>query len=78
MPRMGGREVLAHIKSDTRLCTIPVVVLTTSQADRDVIDSYSLHANCYISKPMDFDCFTTVVKKMTDFWFGVARLPPKN
>ncbi|MFT5445351.1 MAG: chemotaxis family two-component system response regulator Rcp1 [Gammaproteobacteria bacterium] len=78
MPRMGGHEVLAHIKADTRLCTIPVVVLTTSQSDRDVIDSYSLHANCYISKPIDFDRFTTVVKNMTDFWFGIARLPPKN
>ena len=75
LPRKDGREVLAEIKADPTLRTIPVVVLTTSRARDDVLRSYDLHANCFISKPMDFDEFSTVVKSIEDFWLTVARLP---
>jgi CheY-like chemotaxis protein len=74
---MDGRELLAEIKSDPALKTIPVVVLTTSDADRDVLQSYALHANAYIAKPIDMSQFTRVVKALDDFWFGIVRLPPK-
>lgn len=78
MPRMGGREVLAQLKADPEPQTIPVVVLTTSQAEQDIAKSYELRANCYVSKPLDFDQFTKIVSQLTDFWFSVVRLPPKN
>ena len=75
LPRKDGREVLAEIKADPALRTIPVVVLTTSRARDDVQRSYDLHANCFISKPMNFNEFSAVVKSIEDFWLTVARLP---
>jgi two-component system, chemotaxis family, response regulator Rcp1 len=75
LPRKDGRAVLAEIKADPALRTIPVVVLTTSRARDDVQRSYELHANCFISKPMDFNEFSAVVKSIEDFWLTVARLP---
>ena len=75
LPRMDGREVLAHIKGNETLKRIPVVVLTTSQAERDIVESYDLHANCFVSKPVDFGQFTTVVQSIQDFWFTIVKLP---
>jgi CheY-like chemotaxis protein len=77
LPRRDGREVLAEIKNDSVLRHIPVVVLTTSQADEDVLRSYQLHANAYVTKPVDFERFVTVVKQIDDFFISVVRLPPK-
>ncbi|MDB6029490.1 MAG: hypothetical protein JWM68_5713 [Verrucomicrobiales bacterium] len=75
LPRKDGREVLAEVKADEKLKIIPVVVLTTSQAEQDVIKAYGLHANCYITKPVDFECFTQVVQSIQSFWFSVVTLP---
>ena len=75
LPRMDGREVLAEIKSDPKLKTIPVVVLTTSGAEQDVLRSYELQANCYITKPVDLEQFIAVVKSIEDFWFTIVTLP---
>jgi CheY-like chemotaxis protein len=75
LPRKGGREVLAEIKADDRLKRIPVVVLTTSQAEEDIARAYHLNANCYIAKPVDLDQFMRVVKTIEDFWLTVVRLP---
>jgi CheY-like chemotaxis protein len=75
LPRKDGREVLAEIKSDDSLRRIPVVILTTSRAEEDVLRSYDLHANCYITKPVDLDQFINVVKSINDFWFSIVRLP---
>jgi CheY-like chemotaxis protein len=75
LPRKDGREVLAEIKADPQLRTIPVVVLTTSSAERDILESYSLHANCYITKPVDLEQFVAVVRSIDDFWLTVVRLP---
>jgi CheY-like chemotaxis protein len=75
LPKKDGREVLAEIKSDPRLKRIPVVVLTTSNAEQDVLKSYDLHANCYITKPVDLDQFIRVVRTIEDFWLAVVRLP---
>ena len=75
MPRKDGREVLAEVKSDDTLKQIPVVVLTTSQAQEDVFRAYGLHANCYISKPVDFEQFANVVRAIDQFWFTVVTLP---
>ncbi|MBL8504311.1 MAG: response regulator [Rhodocyclaceae bacterium] len=75
MPRMDGREVLAELKNDTALKHIPVVVLTTSQAEEDILRAYELHANCFIGKPVDFAEFVRVVKSIESFWFSVVRLP---
>jgi chemotaxis family two-component system response regulator Rcp1 len=75
LPRKSGREVLGEIKADPVLRMIPVIVLTTSNAQDDVQRSYDLHANCFISKPMDWHEFNTVVKSIEEFWFTVARLP---
>ena len=75
MPRMDGRELLAQIKVDEELAHIPVVVLTTSKAEEDVLRSYKLHANCYITKPVDFEQFLKIVEAIEDFWFSVVRLP---
>ena len=77
LPRKDGREVLAEIKEDETLRTIPVVVLTTSQAEQDILRSYGLHANCYVTKPVDLDQFITVIKSIDDFWLGVVQLPPR-
>ena len=76
LPRMDGRELLAEIKSDHSLRRIPVVILTTSKAEEDIIKSYDLHANCYITKPVDLDQFINVVKSVEEFWFTIVRLPP--
>jgi CheY-like chemotaxis protein len=76
LPKKNGREVLAEIKSDPALRRIPVVVLTTSEAEQDILRSYELNANCYISKPVDLDQFLRVVKSINDFWLTVVRLPP--
>jgi CheY-like chemotaxis protein len=76
LPRKDGRELLAEIKADERLRRIPVVVLTTSQAEDDIAKAYGLYANCYITKPMDLDQFARVVKSIEDFWLTTAKLPP--
>lgn len=75
LPRMDGTEVLAAIKGDPGLKCIPVVILTTSQADEDIVRSYRLNANCYVSKPVDFDQFIRVVQSIEDFWLTVVKLP---
>jgi two-component system, chemotaxis family, response regulator Rcp1 len=75
LPKKDGREVLAEIKEDPELRHIPVVVLTTSTAQHDVLKTYDLHANCYINKPVDFEQFLQVVKSVGDFWFSVVILP---
>ncbi len=75
LPRMDGREVLAAVKEDPRLRQIPVVVLTTSEAEEDVLRSYALHANAYVTKPVDFDRFIDVVRQIDDFFVTVVRLP---
>lgn len=77
LPKKDGREVLAEIKADENLKRIPVVVLTTSQADEDVGRTYDLHANCYIAKPVDFDRFIQVVRSIDSFWLTVVKLPPE-
>jgi CheY-like chemotaxis protein len=77
LPRKDGREVLAEIKKDESLRRIPVVVLTTSKAEEDVLRSYDLHASCYITKPVDLDQFINVVKSIDDFWLSVVKLPPQ-
>ena len=76
MPRKNGQEVLAEIKADDRLKHIPVVILTTSKAEEDVVKAYGLHANCYVIKPVDFDVFAEVVRSIQQFWFSVVTLPP--
>ena len=75
LPRKNGVEVLAEIKSDTALRSIPVAVLTTSAAEADVIRSYDVGANCYLTKPVELDQFLTVVRSVEDFWLGLVRLP---
>ncbi|HRW35018.1 MAG TPA: response regulator [Thermotogota bacterium] len=75
LPKMNGQEVLEIIKQDEKLKRIPVVILTTSQADEDILKAYNLNANCYITKPVDFDQFSHVVKKIQEFWFTIVRLP---
>lgn len=76
LPGLDGREVLAEIRADENLNVIPVVVLTTSREDRDVLESYRLHANCYITKPVDLDQFINAVRAIEDFWLSVVKLPP--
>lgn len=78
LPGINGRQVLAEVKADGQLMTIPIIVLTTSAADRDILISYELHANCYIVKPVDVHQFFTVVRAMTEFWFTLVKLPPKD
>jgi two-component system, chemotaxis family, response regulator Rcp1 len=75
LPRKDGREVLKEIKESPSLRSIPVVILTTSSSDADVLQSYYLHANCYISKPVDLDGFLKVVRSIDDFWLSVVKLP---
>lgn len=75
LPRKSGREVLQELKADPDLKLIPVVVLTTSKSEDDVAKSYGLHANCYITKPVDFTRFAEVVRSISEFWFGVVTLP---
>nr|BFE63074.1 response regulator [Dactylosporangium thailandense] len=78
LPRVDGREVLQVIKEDQDLRRIPVVVLTTSQADEDILRSYSLHANAYVTKPVDFDSFIAVVRQIDEFFVSVVKLPPRS
>lgn len=75
LPRLDGRSVLEQVKTDPDLRRIPVVVLTTSKAEQDVLKSYDLHANCYINKPIDFDQFITVIQSIENFWLSIVRLP---
>ncbi len=75
LPKKDGREVFAEIKTDEDLKRIPVVVLTTSKAEEDILKTYNLHANCYITKPVDFDQFVIVVRLIEDFWFTIVKLP---
>jgi two-component system, chemotaxis family, response regulator Rcp1 len=75
LPKMGGREVLAHIKEDQDLKTIPTVILTTSEAEADIVASYQLQANCYLSKPVQLDEFEAIVRSISDFWLTKVRLP---
>lgn len=77
MPRVDGREVLKIVKEDKNLRSIPVVILTTSKADEDIIKSYDLHANCYITKPLDLDKFMEVVHAIENFWISIVALPKK-
>jgi chemotaxis family two-component system response regulator Rcp1 len=77
MPRMDGRTVLAEMKRDEDLKRIPVVVMTSSPRESDVIDSYDHHANCFVRKPVDYERFRTVVHRIENFWFTVATLPPR-
>jgi CheY-like chemotaxis protein len=78
LPKMDGREVLAHIKEDDNLKTIPTVILTTSDAEADIVKCYQLHANCYLSKPVQFDAFELLVKSINDFWMTKVKLPPQT
>ena len=78
LPKKDGREVLAEVKSDDDLKRIPIVILTTSKAEEDILRTYNLHANCYITKPVDLDQFITVVKSIEDFWFTIVKLPPNG
>ncbi len=75
LPKKDGREVLAEIKEDPDLKCIPVVVLTTSKAEEDIIKSYNLHANCYVTKPVELEQFITVVKSIENFWLTIVKLP---
>ena len=77
LPLMNGREVLAEIKSDEALLSIPVVVLTTSQAEEDIVRSYNLHANAYVTKPVDFTCFMEVIRQIDNFFVTVVRHPTR-
>lgn len=77
LPRKDGREVLATIKADENLRCIPVVVLTTSEAEEDILMTYKLHANCYVPKPGDLDRFFRVIKSIGDFWLDIVRLPSR-
>jgi chemotaxis family two-component system response regulator Rcp1 len=77
LPRMDGRETLAEIKQSPELCDIPVVILTTSEAERDILESYKLHANCYIRKPVELERFIEVMRSIEDFWFTIVKLPTR-
>ncbi len=77
LPRKDGREVLAEVKEDPRLRLIPVVVMTSSEAERDLVKTYGLHANAYVVKPLDMDGFVEVVQGVKDFWLTIVKLPPK-
>jgi chemotaxis family two-component system response regulator Rcp1 len=77
LPKKDGREVLAEIKTDEHLKLIPVVILTVSKDEEDILRTYNLHANCYITKPIDFEQFMKVVKGIEEFWLTIVKLPPK-
>lgn len=78
LPRKDGRQVLSEIKASAELKRIPVVVLTTSESERDIREAYDLHANCYIAKPVDFDAFKRAVQSIRDFWFTIVLLPGRE
>jgi CheY-like chemotaxis protein len=75
MPKMDGRKVLAEVKSDSDLKRIPIVILTISKAEEDILKAYNLHANCFITKPLDLDQFFKVIRSIEDFWLTIVRLP---
>ncbi|MEL6133306.1 MAG: response regulator, partial [Bacteroidota bacterium] len=75
LPRKDGREVLSEIKNNSRIKHIPIVVLTTSEAEPDIINTYQLHANCYITKPVDINRFIEVIRGIENFWFNIVTLP---
>jgi chemotaxis family two-component system response regulator Rcp1 len=77
LPRKDGREVLAEMKNDPKLKHIPVVILSTSKAEQDIVKTYDLHANCYIAKPLDMDQFVRVVRSIEEFWLATVTLPPR-
>ena len=77
LPKKDGREVLAELKSDPALKRIPVVILTTSQAEEDIMKAYNLNVNCYITKPLDLDRFIRAVRMIEDFWLSLVKLPPE-
>jgi CheY-like chemotaxis protein len=77
LPKKDGREVLAEIKADKKLRRIPVVVLTTSQSEEDILKAYNLSANCFITNPVDFDQFVKIVQSIENFWFAIVKLPPE-
>jgi two-component system response regulator len=77
LPKKDGREVLSAMKEDPALRSIPVVILTTSQAEEDVLRAYNLNANCYVTKPVDFDQFMRIVRTIEEFWLNIVTLPPK-
>lgn len=78
LPKKDGREVLLEIKSDDTLKRLPVVILTTSKAEEDILKTYNLHANCYITKPIDLNQFIKVVHAIEEFWFTIVKLPPNE
>ena len=78
LPRKDGREVLAEIKTDPNLKNIPVVVLTTSEAEQDIVKSYALHANCYVTKPVDLQRFIEIVRQIETFWLQIVKLPQSD
>ena len=78
LPLKDGREVLADIKADQNLKIIPIVILTTSKAEQDIIKTYNLHANCYVTKPVDLEQFINVVRAIEDFWLTIVKLPPNG
>ena len=78
LPRMDGFEVLAVIKNDERLSVIPVIMLTTSDSEKDILESYKHHANCYITKPVNFENFMNVIQTIKDFWINIVKLPNPN
>jgi chemotaxis family two-component system response regulator Rcp1 len=77
LPKKDGREVLAEIKADGKLMNIPVVILTISEAEEDILKTYSLHANCYITKPINLNQFANVMKSIENFWLSIVKLPPR-
>lgn len=78
LPKKDGREVLAETKSDSSLRLIPVVIMSTSQAEEDIVKAYSLHANCFVTKPLELDQFNKTIKSIIDFWFELVKLPRKE
>ncbi|NEP23138.1 response regulator [Moorena sp. SIO3I6] len=78
LPVMDGREVLAQIKSDPKLSLIPVIILTSSDSDQDILTSYKLNANAYVTKPLELEQFVKVLKSIENFWLSIVKLPPKN
>ncbi len=78
LPKKNGRQVLSEIKADDNLKIIPVVILTTSRNEEDVLATYGLHANCYVNKPLDLDQFLTIVEKIEEFWLTIVKLPKRN
>lgn len=78
LPKKDGQELLSDIKNDDALKAIPVVVLTSSEAERDIVASYNNHANCYVTKPIDLNSFISIVRSVKDFWLAIVKLPPRE